>query len=290
MLYSERNRRRERDEREAGGENLWTSEFSLAVRRKVAYVARDAENLRNNDYPYGVEYQEVEKQAINLILRAEGWNQLTIDSSTGPNYRASLWEFAEGCASDFYPTVIEALFCAIGGQWAGAYAKLVNEILRENRVAFELIDGSMIPIESQELHASVIRPTITLLSGRPGFEAIEVAYVKALDEIAKGDPGDSITDAGTALQQTLEALGCQGNALGPLIKDAKRRGLLLAHDSTLTDGIEKILHWVSADRSESGDAHKATTASIEDAWLTVHVVGALILRLADGPMRGVVGK
>ena len=47
------------------------------------------------------------------------------------------------------------------------------------------------------------------------------------------------------------------------------------------------MHWVSADRSEMGDSHKAeTTLTRDDAWLTVHVVGALILRLASEGGRG----
>jgi hypothetical protein len=36
---------------------------------------------------------------------------------------------------------------------------------------------------------------------------------------------------------------------------------------------------VSADRSERGDAHLVKESDSDDAWLVVHVVGALILRL-----------
>lgn len=79
--------------------------------------------------------------------------------------------------------------------------------------------------------------------------------------------------------------GCKGNSLGPLAKDAKARGLLAPHDETLSDALQKIIDWVSADRSSKGDAHNASTASRSDAWLTVHVVGALILRLSEGSSR-----
>lgn len=41
------------------------------------------------------------------------------------------------------------------------------------------------------------------------------------------------------------------------------------------------MDWVSADRSERGEAHKSGSDDRADAWLAVHVVGALILRLAD---------
>lgn len=68
------------------------------------------------------------------------------------------------------------------------------------------------------------------------------------------------------------------------IKSANSKKLLSPHDGPLLDGLTKLLHWVSADRSQNGDSHHLSAVSIEDAWLTVHIVGALILRLsADKP-------
>lgn len=96
-------------------------------------------------------------------------------------------------------------------------------------------------------------------------------------------PPDAITDAGTALQEALQALGCGGNALGGLIKDAMKKGLLAPHDATLASGIKNFMAWASADRSETGDAHKSSDATLDDAWLMVHIVGALIVRLAGTP-------
>lgn len=43
---------------------------------------------------------------------------------------------------------------------------------------------------------------------------------------------------------------------------------------------------MSADRSQTGDAHHASDANLDDAWLIVHVAGALILRLSKGGSRG----
>jgi hypothetical protein len=89
-----------------------------------------------------------------------------------------------------------------------------------------------------------------------------------------------------ALQETLTALGCSGNSLGPLISGARKRGLLAPHDAKFDQAISNIMEWVSSDRSQSGEAHHVSDATYEDAWLIVHVVGAHILRLASGPPRG----
>jgi len=132
-----------------------------------------------------------------------------------------------------------------------------------------------------EMHAEIVRPVLDLLGGRSVFQKVEAAYQKALTELRPGgDPSDAITDAGTALQEVLTSLGADGNSLGPLLQSARTKGLLGPYDSKLSQGVQLIGEWLSADRSQRGDAHSVTAADREDAWLAVHVAGALILRLA----------
>lgn len=78
---------------------------------------------------------------------------------------------------------------------------------------------------------------LRLLAGRAGWEDVESAYQDALAEIADDSPADAITDVGRALQEALGVVGAKGNALGPLVKDAEKQGILGRHDETLTDGI-----------------------------------------------------
>jgi hypothetical protein len=141
----------------------------------------------------------------------------------------------------------------------------------------------MVPFASKELHTEIVVPTMHLLSGRVGWEKVESAYQDALGEIADGKPADAITDAGTALQEAFVTLGCEGNTLGVLAKSARRKGLFAPHDALMAEALHKLVDWVSADRSEKGDVHQAGEPSVEDAWLTVHIVGAVILRLVGPP-------
>ena len=160
------------------------------------------------------------------------------------------------------------------------FAERVRTIFREHRVNCDLVENRFVPFNSRVSHENVVVPALSLLGSRKDFERVEVTYQKALEEIHGGSPEDAITDAATALQEALVALGCEGNRLGPLAKSARKRAVITAYD-------KKLIEWVSADRSNMGDAHNASPASTEDAWLVVHVVGALILRIAGGPMRGV---
>lgn len=159
-------------------------------------------------------------------------------------------------------------------------------VLREHRVSFELVSLRFIPFESRELHSEVVAPVLTLLGRDERFGEAESAYQEALNEISKGTPDDAITDAARALETMLEILGCSGNTLGKKLTVARERGLLGVHDSQLQDAILKMGSWVSADRATKGDTHPGGTATVDDAWFIVHVVGALILRLSRSPARG----
>lgn len=281
-LYSRRKRQRERADAEARGETFWTSAFTDAVRVKILYEAREAA---------GPNWPVVAEHARYLILKDEG---KTFLSNGNYNALPDFLDYIGGCPDDEMPGVIEAIYLGLlryltGGQIGPAtyeplnfdrYEKGIREILQEERVAFEFSNGQMVPFESKELFQNVIRPAMQLLHD-PRFSASEAAYLDGLGEVAKGKAGDAITDAATALQEMLVALGCSGNSLGPLIKSARTKGLLKAHDERLTNAIVDVVDWVNADRTASGDVHRAGDAAKADAWFVIHIVGALMVRLAD---------
>lgn len=273
MLYGRRKRLRELEQAEARGENFWTTEFDYRACVRIASLIGDL-----GDGAVAI----ISHKVVKMMLKEEG---VQVNKDLLGVLRLS--------ESDYLPSIIEAILIAVRqltgphafrADVAGRLEREINEVLNEHRISYEIVNGQMVEFESKELHQAVVAPVLRLLSGRPGWDKVEMTYQDALREISQNAPADAITDAGTALQEALTVLGCEGNSLGPLVKSAKSKGLLAPHDSTLTDGIEKIAHWVAADRSESGDSHKASTGiTRDDAWFTVHVAGALILRLAAGP-------
>jgi hypothetical protein len=279
MLYGERKRMAELAQKEAAGESYWTKKFDDRLRVKIHYAMWEASEGLGRFY----------FAARQLILEADGLRALSNPAFTA---LVDFQQYVERCADDEIPTTIEAFYTALSDkrlmQETGVYFSEIKfevkmgELLQKGRIGFELVGGQMIPFESKELHAEVILPTLSLLSSGEMWKPAQAAYLNALDEISRGDGPDAITDAGTALQESLLALGCEGNSLGPLIASAKNRGLLGSHDREMIEAISKLMHWVSADRSQSGDAHNAGDASVEDAWLIVHIVGAIIVRLNSG--------
>jgi hypothetical protein len=279
LLYSRRKRQEALAREEAAGKTFWTDKFDSAARTKLWHAFSDASDQW---------LIETASSARGFICRDEGLFKLT------EGYRSEAEDFAQyvlTCPDEMVPTCVEAMRRTLSEQARGlfsfhdrmnAFADGVRVILREHRISYDLIADQMVEFSSQEMHQAVVGPTLRLLSNRRGFKGVERAYQDALEEISHGKPADAITDAGTALQETLMTLGCEGNALGPLIKSARKKGLLAPHDGPMAEAVEKLMHWVSADRSTTGDAHGSTSPSTEDAWLIVHLVGALVLRLASG--------
>lgn len=274
VLHSERKRRAARDAQEAAGASLWTEEVPQEARVKIATIWSSIRGSLTN--AAGYEFDE----RVGKILRVlGGYNAGSVD----PN------DLVRQSDSDVALDLIGAACIAIreGAAIARHYdsfEKFINRTFEDYRIGFRVVDAEVIPIGSDELHAEVVAPALRLLVDKD-FEKAHKAYLDAIKEIPK-DPANAITDAGTALQETLEVLGCEGNSLGSLIKSGKKKGLLARHDARLEAGIKEFLEWASADRSETGDGHHVTAATREDAWLMVHIVGALIVRLVGGGKRG----
>jgi hypothetical protein len=283
MLYSRRKRQAELAAREASGEMLWTESVDEAARARLVHAFRDSVG------PHGIFY-DIAREAI---LHDEGRFYL-LDPTLDP--APDLTRYLLCCPDAMVPTVIEAMDFSCKDRQATVetnnwhaleyFGSAVNVILREHRISYELINGQMVEFSSMELHQQVVAPALRLLAGRSDLDKVEFAYGEALREIADGNAANAITDAATALQEMFNALGWPGNSLGPQIKFARENGILAPHDSPMLHAIEKLLNWVSADRSEKGDAHAVTSVALDDAWLIVHVVGAVILRLSRPTTRG----
>jgi hypothetical protein len=276
VLHFERKLAKEYAEREAAAESLWTDVFDDRTRRRLLRAASDSVGQRISivDLAIGIDAMVDRRTGISI-----GVGRVRQQART--NFEYCMTDTIE---SELMPSVLEATVITIaeaeGRDAALQYQATVNGILNAHRISFEMIDGSMIEKESQELHAEVVAPTLRLLSGRGGWEKVEEAYQDALGEIADGKPGDAITDAARALEEALGLMGAEGNTLGKRIKSARDKGIIAGGDSRLTQGIIEFAEWASALRGSKSDAHSGSDGDRRDAWLAVHVVGALILHLA----------
>lgn len=275
MFFSSRKRKAALEAAELDGQSFWTDRFAEPARVKIHHAIVDS--VGDGNWYLVVKARE-------LVLRDEGLHTLTGSRRSEPDdflLAVAQWEDSR------IPTLIEAMSVVLdprfnaGGVPFGAlqrFSTRINGVLEEHRIAFELVDHRMVEFDSKELHAAVVQPALCLLGGSAEFVAIESSYQDALREISEHHYADAVTDAARALQETLRAVGCEGNALGRLLDSAVSKNLIVARDKKLVD-------WVSAERSQVGDAHVMTAPSKSDAWLSVHIVGALIVHLLSGESR-----
>ncbi|MCO4239574.1 hypothetical protein NG702_19555 [Pseudarthrobacter sp. MDT3-28] len=272
-LFSERKRLKALQLAEASGQSFWTEEIPVEARTKIAYFYDACRELVDS---YGFDFQFVVTRHVCIGL---GINMRTVDFNA-----LSQMEEAER-----FLTLVEAIHLTLEGSrqphLAPQFAEIVNGVFNSYRVAYKLIpEGSqVVELESLELHNSVVDPVIRLLYGQPKLESAQLAYMAALKQISHHDAANAITDAATALQETFKALGVPGKALGDQIKSVRMSGQLPRRDAPMLEALIKALEWVASERNQNGDAHTVTDATLDDAWLIVHIVGALIVRLAGSP-------
>lgn len=291
-LFAERRRLKAQAEDLASGKTTLTDQLSPEARNKLHYAWIHLTNHR----AFYQSYDQLESYIAHRTLEDNAFplkpDMMAPQNRTATNDQLlSLIEVEHDVLSVVAadPSFGNAPYPGLSAEWIAvveaapeSFRTRVNKILEDHTVKFYLQQNSeLAPVDSQEMHNEVVAPTLHLLHSQPQFAAAEAAYQKALAELRVRDAGDAITDAGVALQEVLTALGCEGNALGDLFKSARKTGLLKGKDTPLTEAIGRTGDWVAAMRNQ-GEAHKGNPeVDMPDAWMVVHVVGALIRRLSE---------
>jgi hypothetical protein len=131
----------------------------------------------------------------------------------------------------------------------------LNARFREHAIGYQYSNGILIRIDSQLVHAEVVKPALSLLN-EPGFEGAHEEFLKAHDHYRHGRTKEAISEALKALESTMKAI-CStrrwpypSNATAtPLIGIMKDKGILPpeleSHLSGLRAAMESGLPTVS---------------------------------------------
>lgn len=286
MLFRNRKRLAQLQKAEAKGQSFWTEELDEQVRLKIRYLVENLSDSIGTIFIETAQKITIEEEAL-VRLASEHRDSRYTDAIDGiltadTSVVLSLIEALMSLTNRVKPSRIQPYITPRNAARLGAalpvFIGKLSQILREHRIAFDIVERHFVPRQSRIMHENVIVPTLMLLVITKNMKMLRRLIEMTLSELHDGSPDDAITDASTALQEALSALRCEGNSLGPLANSAVVEEVIEPHD-------KKLIDWVSADRSTKGDAHSVSSALIEDAWLTVHVVGAIILRICGGPLR-----
>lgn len=170
---------------------------------------------------------------------------------------------------------------------AEKFIEVVNDRLLHARVDWHFEDGRFQERGNYILHSEVLRPATVLLADDPAFAAASAAFQSALSRLSKGETDVALTEAATSLQEMLRALGVGGNSVKDQLDNAQKQKLISPADRGL---MRPLFDWVNGDRSQRGNAHyhRAGDVTKADAWLMMHVVGALMVRLSNREPRDIV--
>ena len=169
----------------------------------------------------------------------------------------------------------------LGPQVAANFYTTVRRRMSEHKLAYDIVGGQVVEKDSEELHQEVVVPALTLLHGRSRFKDAERQHREALDELAKENWADAITDANAAVEVVARTvLGFQQGQLPGMLQELRKQGLLGDPQEgrlrKVVDGFSEL-----ADiRNKEGDAH-GNTSDRGTAWLAVHWAGALIVYLVE---------
>jgi hypothetical protein len=83
----------------------------------------------------------------------------------------------------------------------------LNGRFREHAIGYEFVDGEIIRVDSQFIHAQAVRPALELLHGAgKGFAGPLQEFLRAHDYYRKGEDKDAITWALKAFESTMKAI------------------------------------------------------------------------------------
>lgn len=166
------------------------------------------------------------------------------------------------------------------------FVEAVNDILLAARIEWHFEDGRFTQRGNSVLHADVVKPASVLLDSDTRFGKASAAFQTAINRLSENHPDAAITDAGTAVQEFFRALDVNGNSLSDQLNVAQKAGIISTYDRTL---LKPFTDWLNADRSTRGNAHHHNEGDVTkgDAWLAVHVAGALMVRLSNEEPRDI---
>lgn len=178
-----------------------------------------------------------------LYLREKGLDDITQERFAGTRVLA----FMRTCSTeewlDFLELIARGIRAASGDdnwhfrrQWevsttADVAIKEINYRLRQASVGYQVEGDYLIRVDSQFVHAEVVKPTLVLLSGS-GFEGPRQEFLSAHQHYRAGEHRQAVAMAANALESTFKAIFerkgwaySKGARISDLVKVARRNGL-----------------------------------------------------------------
>lgn len=166
----------------------------------------------------------------------------------------------------------------------------LNVRFRENAVGYQYEHGQIIRVDSQVLHADVVKPALTLLSAK-GFQGPNDEFMSAHEHFRHGRIEEAITDACKAFESTMKAI-CVARkwtydpkaAAGALIKTLIDNKLVSEYSKEQLENVSKCLIGIATIRNKNaGHGAGAAVRNVAEhyAAYALHLAASNIVFLVE---------
>ncbi|HXA25371.1 MAG TPA: HEPN domain-containing protein [Acetobacteraceae bacterium] len=273
------------------------------LRVQIYHVCRDAIGIPQDGYSHSNEAAKWWEFIHNTIAREKGVFELHPHGS----YLDRCMQWFGHASTDDALDMIELSFRVIDrvirdyNEYERRDERLkqspddaINELntrFREHAVGFQFVDGSIIRIDSQFVHAEAVKPALALL-GVAGFEKASEDFHLAHQHYREGKHKDCIVACQRAFESTLKAVCTsrrwsfnRGDRATELIKVVHREGLFPSYLETGFDTYVAMLKTGLPEiRNNAGgheDAPDAPTVPSYIASYALHMTATNVVMLCD---------
>jgi len=143
----------------------------------------------------------------------------------------------------------------------GAHSCVVemNDRFRENSIGYEYVNGCIVRIDTQYIHAEVVKPALQLLN-TAGFTGALEEFMEAHKDYRDGDSKEAINKAGKSFESTMKSIcdkrvwaydAPKDTAL-PLIKALIDNGLISPYMQSVLVGLVTLRNKTTAAHGQGG--------------------------------------
>lgn len=193
--------------------------------------------------------------------------------------------------------VVELIFSAAAeGRFQGVTRPLpdildtLNECFRDNGVGYQFESGQIVRVDSQFVHAEVVKPTLDLLCG-PGLDGPNEEFLRAHEHHRHGRQKECVAECLKAFESTLKVIcvrrgwAHEKNATAKVLIDTVlKHGLVPAYRENDLAGFRNTLDALPTLRNKTsghGQGGQVTEVPVYLAAYALHLAATNILLLLD---------
>jgi hypothetical protein len=169
--------------------------------------------------------------------------------------------------------------------------EVLNQRFREHSIGYQYLDGKLVRVDSQFVHAEIVKPALSLLNAT-GFDGPTDEFFRAFDHYRHGRNKEAMAEALKAFESTMKSICAArkwqhpANAtaiplIGVIIKNGLIPAELESHFAGLRSAMESGLPTISNSTSRHGQGAVPKTVPPHFAAYALHLAASNIVFLVE---------